>query len=129
MKEKFIDSIVSSHMCVRWRGDYGGKRQQWFPSNYVEEMEEETTDSQPLGDLQKGTFDLTGVTVGKFYIQLPEVLILGAVESSEQSFLLVMSWFKGNKNPNFTNFLYYPLSGFANVYWNFAWWDFCEGQS
>lgn len=22
----------------RWRGDYGGKKQLWFPSNYVEEM-------------------------------------------------------------------------------------------
>lgn len=22
-----------------WRGDYGGKRQHWFPSNYVEEIE------------------------------------------------------------------------------------------
>lgn len=22
-----------------WRGDYGGKQQHWFPSNYVEEIE------------------------------------------------------------------------------------------
>lgn len=22
-----------------WRGDYGGKKQHWFPSNYVEEIE------------------------------------------------------------------------------------------
>lgn len=22
----------------RWRGDYGGKKQLWFPSNYVEEI-------------------------------------------------------------------------------------------
>lgn len=23
-----------------WRGDYGGKRQHWFPSNHVEELQE-----------------------------------------------------------------------------------------
>lgn len=22
-----------------WRGDYGGKKQHWFPANYVEEIE------------------------------------------------------------------------------------------
>jgi len=22
----------------RWRGDYGGKKQLWFPANYVEEI-------------------------------------------------------------------------------------------
>lgn len=27
-----------------WRGDYGGKKQHWFPANYVEEIEE---NSQP----------------------------------------------------------------------------------
>lgn len=38
----------------------------WFPANYVEEIEsvEDTSDSLPLGSLQKGTIDLTGVTVG-----------------------------------------------------------------
>lgn len=27
-------------LCVafRWRGDYGGKKQLWFPANYVEEV-------------------------------------------------------------------------------------------
>ncbi|ELU04856.1 hypothetical protein CAPTEDRAFT_22409, partial [Capitella teleta] len=47
-----------------WRGDYGEKRQLWFPSNYVEPIEDETLDLQPLGSLQKGMFDLSGVTVG-----------------------------------------------------------------
>lgn len=24
-----------------WRGDYGGKKQHWFPANYVEEIDEQ----------------------------------------------------------------------------------------
>lgn len=32
--------LLGSAPCYlyRWRGDYGGKKQLWFPSNYVEEM-------------------------------------------------------------------------------------------
>lgn len=26
------------HAELRWRGDYGGKKQLWFPANYVEEV-------------------------------------------------------------------------------------------
>ncbi len=25
-------------VVFRWRGDYGGKKQLWFPANYVEEV-------------------------------------------------------------------------------------------
>ena len=41
--------------------------QHWFPANYVEEIlfTEEDTDTSPLGNLQKGTIDLTGITVGE----------------------------------------------------------------
>ncbi|XP_054273965.1 1-phosphatidylinositol 4,5-bisphosphate phosphodiesterase gamma-1-like [Macrosteles quadrilineatus] len=54
-----------------WRGDYGGKRQQWFPSNYVEEIEPQrdeprddtSTDSMFLGSLQKGSLDVMGAVV------------------------------------------------------------------
>jgi len=51
----------------RWRGNYGGKVQLWFPANYVEETSttEDDNDTSPLGSLQKGTIDLTGVTVGQ----------------------------------------------------------------
>lgn len=28
-----------------WRGDYGGKRHQWFPANYVQEIEPAESDS------------------------------------------------------------------------------------
>ena len=53
--------------CSRWRGNYGGKVQLWFPANYVEEVltTEDDNDTSPLGSLQKGTIDLTGVTVGQ----------------------------------------------------------------
>lgn len=27
-----------------WRGDYGGKKQHWFPANYVQEIEEPQPD-------------------------------------------------------------------------------------
>ncbi|KAG8331176.1 hypothetical protein J6590_046501 [Homalodisca vitripennis] len=52
-----------------WRGDYGGKRQHWFPSNYVEEIEpqqdrdDSSTDSMFLGNLQKGSLDVMGAVV------------------------------------------------------------------
>jgi len=52
----------------RWRGNYGGKKQMWFPANYVEEIDSvvETVEPKPLGNLQEGTIDLTGVTVGMY---------------------------------------------------------------
>lgn len=48
-------------------------KQLWFPANYVEEIEptEEDGDSLPLGNLQKGTIDLTGVTVGMTIFHRP----------------------------------------------------------
>ncbi len=58
--------MAQSYKC-RWRGDHAGKKQLWFPANYVEEMfgDEESGDNPPLGALQKGTIDLTGCTLGK----------------------------------------------------------------
>uniref|UniRef100_A0A8C4N6U6 1-phosphatidylinositol 4,5-bisphosphate phosphodiesterase gamma n=1 Tax=Equus asinus asinus TaxID=83772 RepID=A0A8C4N6U6_EQUAS len=42
-----------------WRGDYGGKKQLWFPSNYVEEMVSPHLDeNSPLGDLLRGVLDV-----------------------------------------------------------------------
>lgn len=35
-----IITNVSKPDAGWWRGDYGGKRQQWFPANYVHEMEQ-----------------------------------------------------------------------------------------
>lgn len=33
-----VGTDVSPSLSPRWRGDYGGKKQLWFPSNYVEEI-------------------------------------------------------------------------------------------
>ena len=53
-----------------WRGDYNGKKQNWFPANHVLELsfdadddENQETESMPLGNMQKGSFDIMGVTV------------------------------------------------------------------
>ncbi|NXK91552.1 PLCG1 phosphodiesterase, partial [Formicarius rufipectus] len=49
-----------------WRGDYGGKKQLWFPANYVEEMvgtqapeqDEASSENSPLGNFLKGFIDV-----------------------------------------------------------------------
>ncbi|XP_034246748.1 1-phosphatidylinositol 4,5-bisphosphate phosphodiesterase gamma-1 isoform X1 [Thrips palmi] len=50
-----------------WRGDYGGKRQHMFPSNYVEELHGNSDCEHPTRvaseTSQAGPIDLTGATV------------------------------------------------------------------
>ncbi|CAG2112534.1 unnamed protein product [Medioppia subpectinata] len=52
-----------------WRGDYGGKKQHWFPANFVDEFEgPDNSDksselSQPFGNLQKGSINIVGCSV------------------------------------------------------------------
>ncbi|KAG7210373.1 hypothetical protein KM043_011907 [Ampulex compressa] len=51
-----------------WQGDYGGKKQHWFPANYVEEIDHQdnqtdSADSMMLGSLQKGSLDIMGAVV------------------------------------------------------------------
>lgn len=64
--------IFTSYATVlyysRWRGDFGDKKQFWFPEHLVEELDlpEETEDTAPLGALQKGCIDIQGSRVGKF---------------------------------------------------------------
>ncbi|CAL8271241.1 unnamed protein product, partial [Arctogadus glacialis] len=49
-----------------WRGDYGGKKQLWFPANYVEEVpssptrepDEAASENSPLGTFLKGFVDV-----------------------------------------------------------------------
>uniref|UniRef100_A0A8C8RHD0 Phosphoinositide phospholipase C n=1 Tax=Pelusios castaneus TaxID=367368 RepID=A0A8C8RHD0_9SAUR len=48
-----------------WRGDYGGKKQLWFPANYVEEVmntlvqeQDEAVKNSPLGNFLKGFIDV-----------------------------------------------------------------------
>ncbi|KAK2708596.1 hypothetical protein QYM36_014260 [Artemia franciscana] len=50
-----------------WKGDYGGRRQMWFPANYTKEVteqkEESPSEAAPLGNLQKGSLDISGALV------------------------------------------------------------------
>ncbi|MGH0123686.1 UNVERIFIED_CONTAM: hypothetical protein FKN15_028917 [Acipenser sinensis] len=56
-----------------WKGDYGGKVQNYFPANYVEEVSAEKRENpinpiiedNPLGELCKGIVDLSKCTVSK----------------------------------------------------------------
>uniref|UniRef100_A0A8C9Y3P4 1-phosphatidylinositol 4,5-bisphosphate phosphodiesterase gamma n=1 Tax=Sander lucioperca TaxID=283035 RepID=A0A8C9Y3P4_SANLU len=45
-----------------WRGDYGGKKQLWFPANYVDEVPTSPTreldENSPLGTFLKGFIDV-----------------------------------------------------------------------
>lgn len=63
--------MCHSSWAHRWRGNYAGKIQLWFPANYVEELAntDAGTGSEPLGSLQKGTIDLTGVTIGSYFFE------------------------------------------------------------
>ncbi|XP_072305901.1 1-phosphatidylinositol 4,5-bisphosphate phosphodiesterase gamma-1 isoform X3 [Eucyclogobius newberryi] len=51
-----------------WKGDCGGKKQLWFPANYVEaipptaaepDRAQEVTENSPLGDLLRGSVDVS----------------------------------------------------------------------
>uniref|UniRef100_A0A671L5N5 Phosphoinositide phospholipase C n=1 Tax=Sinocyclocheilus anshuiensis TaxID=1608454 RepID=A0A671L5N5_9TELE len=52
-----------------WKGDYGGKLQKYFPSNYVEEVADASEanyqgdEENPLGNLCKGIMDISKCTV------------------------------------------------------------------
>jgi len=49
-----------------WRGDYGGKRQHWFPANFTQVEEggkDDESENTPLGSLQKGSIDIVGAEV------------------------------------------------------------------
>nr|XP_008535409.1 PREDICTED: LOW QUALITY PROTEIN: 1-phosphatidylinositol 4,5-bisphosphate phosphodiesterase gamma-1 [Equus przewalskii] len=66
-KSAIIQNVESKQEGGWWRGDYGGKKQLWFPSNYVEEMvspaalepeREHLDENSPLGDLLRGVLDV-----------------------------------------------------------------------
>lgn len=40
-----IITNVNKQSSSWWRGDYGGKKQHWFPANYVEEIESQENQS------------------------------------------------------------------------------------
>jgi hypothetical protein len=61
------EGVLVTILSFRWRGDYGGKKSHWFPSNYVEVIEpDDNSDNMPFGAMQKGTIDIAGCSVGKY---------------------------------------------------------------
>nr|ABM55782.1 phospholipase C gamma [Chaetopterus pergamentaceus] len=50
-----------------WLGDPGNQKRLYFPSNYVEEIrsQDDVSDSMPLGNMQKGTINVTGCAVDR----------------------------------------------------------------
>uniref|UniRef100_A0A672PEL5 1-phosphatidylinositol 4,5-bisphosphate phosphodiesterase gamma n=1 Tax=Sinocyclocheilus grahami TaxID=75366 RepID=A0A672PEL5_SINGR len=52
-----------------WKGDYGGKKQLWFPANYVEEISptaaepDRSVKNSPLGDLLRGSMDVSSCQI------------------------------------------------------------------
>ncbi|KAJ8265340.1 hypothetical protein COCON_G00144390 [Conger conger] len=54
-----------------WKGDCGGKKQLWFPANYVEEISPTVvepdrsplTENSPLGDLLRGSVDVSSCQI------------------------------------------------------------------
>uniref|UniRef100_A0A4W4FSF0 1-phosphatidylinositol 4,5-bisphosphate phosphodiesterase gamma n=1 Tax=Electrophorus electricus TaxID=8005 RepID=A0A4W4FSF0_ELEEL len=53
-----------------WKGDFGGKKQLWFPANYVEEIsptavepDRSATENSPLGDLLRGSMDVSSCQI------------------------------------------------------------------
>uniref|UniRef100_A0A182X5M9 1-phosphatidylinositol 4,5-bisphosphate phosphodiesterase gamma n=1 Tax=Anopheles quadriannulatus TaxID=34691 RepID=A0A182X5M9_ANOQN len=65
-----------------WLGDYGGKRQHYFPANYVQELsamddgtlvEEGANEPLMLGSLQKGSLDVHGAVVEMAYSNHPDI--------------------------------------------------------
>ncbi|XP_019896059.2 1-phosphatidylinositol 4,5-bisphosphate phosphodiesterase gamma-2 [Esox lucius] len=62
---------VSKESDGWWKGDYGGKVQQFFPANYVEEVfhnmtaesKEQVMEDNPLGDMCKGIVDISKCNV------------------------------------------------------------------
>ncbi|XP_067228272.1 1-phosphatidylinositol 4,5-bisphosphate phosphodiesterase gamma-1 isoform X6 [Chanodichthys erythropterus] len=53
-----------------WKGDCGGKKQLWFPANYVEEIsptavepDRSATENSPLGDLLRGSVDVSSCQI------------------------------------------------------------------
>uniref|UniRef100_K7FNW0 Phosphoinositide phospholipase C n=1 Tax=Pelodiscus sinensis TaxID=13735 RepID=K7FNW0_PELSI len=65
-KQAIIHNVDKQDGGWGWRGDYGGKKQLWFPANYVEEImntlvqeqDEASAENSPLGNFLKGFIDV-----------------------------------------------------------------------
>uniref|UniRef100_A0A6I8NFT0 1-phosphatidylinositol 4,5-bisphosphate phosphodiesterase gamma n=1 Tax=Ornithorhynchus anatinus TaxID=9258 RepID=A0A6I8NFT0_ORNAN len=72
-KAKQEDELKFGVISLEWKGDYGGRLQQYFPANYVEdistvdfeELEKQIIEDNPLGSLCRGILDLHAYKVVK----------------------------------------------------------------
>ena len=70
-KHAIITNVDKKNTQLWWRGDYGGKIQHYFPANYVIEISgpdggfegDENSNDSLLGNLQKGSIDISGAVV------------------------------------------------------------------
>lgn len=69
-KHAIITNVDKKNNQLWWQGDYGGKIQHYFPANYVLEItgvdgsdNDENSNDSLLGNLQKGTIDVSGAVV------------------------------------------------------------------
>lgn len=70
----FIKNAIISNVDKQeggwWKGDCGGKKQLWFPANYVEEIsptavepDRSASENSPLGDLLRGSVDVSSCQI------------------------------------------------------------------
>lgn len=68
-KHAIITNVDKKNSELWWRGDYGGKMQQYFPANYTQELsnldglEGDENSSDVFGTMQKGSIDVSGAIV------------------------------------------------------------------
>ncbi|XP_053689407.1 1-phosphatidylinositol 4,5-bisphosphate phosphodiesterase gamma-1 isoform X2 [Sabethes cyaneus] len=79
-KHAIITNVDKKGNELWWTGNYGGKKQHYFPANYVQEInttdgnsDDSGSDSLMLGSLQKGSLDVHGAVVELTYGPHPEL--------------------------------------------------------
>ncbi|XP_055596548.1 1-phosphatidylinositol 4,5-bisphosphate phosphodiesterase gamma-1 isoform X2 [Uranotaenia lowii] len=79
-KHAIITNVDKKNNELWWTGDYGGKKQHYFPANYVQEIstsdgnsDDSGSESHMLGSLQKGSLDVHGAVVELCYGPHPEL--------------------------------------------------------
>ncbi|XP_055537680.1 1-phosphatidylinositol 4,5-bisphosphate phosphodiesterase gamma-1 isoform X2 [Wyeomyia smithii] len=112
-KHAIITNVDKKGNELWWTGNYGGKKQHYFPANYVQEIntadgssDDSGSDTQMLGSLQKGSLDVNGAVVELTYGPHPELdrilriqnpLMQNVFEIGVQSKELAIEWMSSIK--------------------------------
>uniref|UniRef100_A0A8C2GHZ6 1-phosphatidylinositol 4,5-bisphosphate phosphodiesterase gamma n=1 Tax=Cyprinus carpio TaxID=7962 RepID=A0A8C2GHZ6_CYPCA len=114
-----------------WKGDYGGKKQLWFPANYVEEISptavepdrSQATENSPLGDLLRGSVDVSSCQIGECVNVALATNLLSLTEiGTERACFRDMSSFPETKAEKYVNrikgkkFLQYNRLQLSRIY-------------